>query len=223
MPKKIYVVTLTVAERSSLQALTAKGKAAAQKRLHAQILRKADAGWEGEGWKDCRIVEAFDVARCSVERVRQRFVEEGLEAALNRKPQPNRIPRKINGQAEAHLIDAACGKPPEGRKSWDAQTAGRPAGGVGIGGQRLGRNRAADTKKNEIKPWLKKMWCLPGEPRAEFLCAMQDVLDVLSAPLRSAPPAGLRRGDQQATGRRSPRAAADPPRPAAAFRPRIPA
>ena len=121
MPMKHYVVTLTAAERSSLQALIAKGKVAAKKRLHAQILLKADAGPEGEGWKDQRIGEAFDVGRRTVERVRQRFVEEGLETALVRKPQQNRIPRKIDGEAEAHLIAAACGKPPEGRKRWTLQ------------------------------------------------------------------------------------------------------
>lgn len=118
MPKKHYVVTLTAAERSSLQALIAKGKVAARKRLHAQILLKADAGPAGEGWKDQQIVEAFDVGRCTVERLRQRFVEQGLEAALVRKPQQYRIPRKIDGVVEAHLIATACGKPPEGRKSW---------------------------------------------------------------------------------------------------------
>jgi len=118
MPKKIYVVTLTADERSYLQALIAKGKAVAHKRLHAQILLKADAGPQSDGWKDRQIAEAFDVGRCTVERVRRRFVEEGLEAALTRKPQRNRIPRKINGQAEAHLIAAARGKAPEGRKSW---------------------------------------------------------------------------------------------------------
>jgi transposase len=121
MPKKHYVVTLTAAERSSLQGLIAKGKVAAQKRLHAQILLKADAGPAGDGWKDQQIVEAFDVSRCTVERVRQRFVEQGLEAALVRKPQQNRIPRKIDGAAEAQLIAAACGKPPEGRKRWTLQ------------------------------------------------------------------------------------------------------
>jgi hypothetical protein len=56
-----------------------------------------------------------------VERVRRRFVEQGLEAALIRKPQQNRIARKIDGKAEAHLIAAACGKPPEGRKRWTLQ------------------------------------------------------------------------------------------------------
>ena len=118
MPKKLYVVTLTAAERSYLQALIAKGKAAAQKRLHAQILLKADAGPHGDGWKDEQILKAFDVGRRTVERVRQRLVEEGLEAALTRKSQQNRMARKIDGAAEAHLIATACSKPPEGRTRW---------------------------------------------------------------------------------------------------------
>lgn len=121
MPKKLYVVTLTVEERSCLQALISKGKAAARKRLHAQILLKADAGLHGEQWKDAKIEEAFDVSTRTVERVRQRFVEEGLEAALNRKPQKQwRVP-KIDGEAEARLIAAACGPPPEGRPRWTLQ------------------------------------------------------------------------------------------------------
>jgi len=118
MPQKLYVVTLTVEERSYLQSLIAKGKAAAQKRLHAQILLKADAGPAGDGWKDQQIVEAFDVGRCTVERVRRRFIEEDLEAALSRKVQANRMPCKIDGTVEAHLIAVACSKPPEGRKRW---------------------------------------------------------------------------------------------------------
>ena len=118
MSNKRYVATLTVAERFSLQTLIGKGKVAAKKRLHAQILLKTDVGPEGEGWTDQRIGEAFDVGCRTVEQVRQRFVEEGLEMALARKPQQNRIPRKIDGAAEAHLIATACGKPPEGRAHW---------------------------------------------------------------------------------------------------------
>ncbi len=118
MPKKLYVVTLNADERSFLRGLIAKGKAAAHKRLHAQILLKADAGPLGQGWKDQQIVEALDVARPTVERLRQRFVEEGLDVALERKKQQNRIARKIDGRAEAHLIATACGKPPAGRERW---------------------------------------------------------------------------------------------------------
>jgi len=118
MPKKLYVVTLTADERSYLQKLTATGKAAAQKRLHAQILLKADAGPQGDAWTDQQIMEALDVGRSTVERVRQRLVEEGLEAALTRKPRQSTLPCKIDGAAEAHLIATACSKAPEGRTRW---------------------------------------------------------------------------------------------------------
>jgi transposase len=118
MSLKLYVISLSAEERSFLRGLIAKGKVAAHKRLHAQILLKADAGPQGEAWPDQRIAEALDAGVRTVERLRQRCVEEGLEAALERKPQLNRIARKLDGRAEAHLIAAACGKPPEGRQRW---------------------------------------------------------------------------------------------------------
>src|SRR5512135_2839713 len=86
-PMKKYTVTLTAEERRDLHDLIAAGKAAAQKLAHARILLKADAAPEGPAWHDDRIAEAFDVSVATVERVRQRFVEQGLEAALGRKPQ----------------------------------------------------------------------------------------------------------------------------------------
>jgi transposase len=116
---KTYRVTLTAEERQSLQELIATGKAAAPKLAHARILLKADAAPDGPGWTDGRIAEAVEVSVATVERVRRRFVEQGLEAALVRKPQdrPSRLP-KLDGRAEAHLIALACSKPPEGRNEW---------------------------------------------------------------------------------------------------------
>jgi transposase len=116
---KRYKVTLTDEERQELQVLIASGKAAARKLTHARILLKADAAPGGPGWTDQRIVEALEVGVATVERVRQRFVEEGLEAALSRKPQqrPRRQP-KLDGRAEARLIALACSAPPQGRKQW---------------------------------------------------------------------------------------------------------
>lgn len=116
---KRYKVTLTDEERQELQALIASGKAAARKLTHARILLKADASAGGPAWIDQRIVEALEVGVTTVERVRQRFVEEGVEAALSRKPQqrPRRQP-KLDGRAEARLIALACSAPPQGRKQW---------------------------------------------------------------------------------------------------------
>jgi hypothetical protein len=119
---KKYRVTLTAEERQGLQELIAAGKAAAKKLAHARILLKADAAPDGPAWADERIAEAVEVSAATVERVRRRFVERGLEAALVRKPQdrPSRLP-KLDGRAEAHLVALACAKPPEGRKEWTMQ------------------------------------------------------------------------------------------------------
>ena len=116
---KKYKVTLTVQERQQLQDLIAAGKAAAQKLTHARILLKADAAEGGPAWPDDRIAESLDTSTDTIGRVRQRFVEQGLEAALVRKKQdrPSRE-RKLDGRAEARLIALACSAPPEGRKEW---------------------------------------------------------------------------------------------------------
>ena len=119
---KKYRVTLTAEERQGLQELIAAGKAAAQKLAHARILLKADAAPDGPAWADERIAEAVEVSCATVERVRQRLVEHGLEAALVRKPQgrPSRLP-KLDGRAEARLVALACSKPPGGRAEWTMQ------------------------------------------------------------------------------------------------------
>jgi transposase len=119
---KKYRVTLTVEERQQLSDLLAAGRAAAQKLAHARVLLKADAADGGPAWPDACIAEAVEVSVATVERVRQRFVEQGLEAALGRKKQdrPSR-PRKLDGRAEARLIALACSAPPEGRKEWTMQ------------------------------------------------------------------------------------------------------
>jgi len=119
---KKYRVTLTAEERQGLQDRIAAGKAAAPKLAQARILLKADAAPDGPGWADDRIAEAVAVSIATVERVRRRFVEHGLEAALVRKPQdrPSRL-AKLDGRAEAHLIALACSKPPGGRTAWTMQ------------------------------------------------------------------------------------------------------
>jgi transposase len=116
---KKYVVRLTSEERAKLQRLVSVGRAAARKRLHAQILLQADQGPEGPGWKDEQIAQGLSAHPRTIANVRQRLVEQGLEAALNRKKQelPSRPP-KLDGKAEARLIALRCGEPPEGRMRW---------------------------------------------------------------------------------------------------------
>jgi hypothetical protein len=116
--KKRYRVTLTASEREDLRKLVCVGKAAAQKLVRARILLLADQAEGGSAKSDPEIVDSLGCGRASVERVRKRFVEEGLEAALHPKTSQRVFQRKMDGKTEAHLIALACGAPPEGRSRW---------------------------------------------------------------------------------------------------------
>jgi len=116
--KKKYVVTLTEEERPMLHEMLSRGKAAARKLMHARILLKADAAVGGPGWNDETIAEALEVGRATVERVRKAFVEDGLEAALERRKPRREYRRRLDGDGEAHLVALACQEPPEGRSHW---------------------------------------------------------------------------------------------------------
>ena len=113
---KKYVVTLRADEREQLRALVSSGKSAARKLNHARVLLLADAS-QGPARTDQEIVEALGLGARTVERVRQRFVEEGFEAALDPRPRPRR-PSKLEGHVEAHVIALAKSDPPRGRKRW---------------------------------------------------------------------------------------------------------
>ncbi len=116
--KKKYPVILSETEREELKQLIAAGTAPARKLTHARILLKADQSPEGPGWVDEAIAEAVETSQPTVSRVRKRYFEEGLEAALNRRP-PNREYRcKLDGEQEARLIALACSEPPEGQARW---------------------------------------------------------------------------------------------------------
>ena len=117
--KKKYLVTLTADEREQLNAMITAATASAKKLAHARVLLKADQGENGPAWVDEVIAEAVEVSTDTVARVRQRFVEQGLEAALVRKKQdrPSRE-RVLDGSAEARLLAVACSDPPDGRAAW---------------------------------------------------------------------------------------------------------
>ena len=121
MSKK-YVVHLTSEERAMLQRLVSVGKAAARKILHARVLLQADQGPDGPGWKDEQIAQGLTAHPRTIANVRQRLVEQGLEAALNRQQRLSPpCPPKLDGKAEARLIALRCGQPPEGRMRWTLQ------------------------------------------------------------------------------------------------------
>ena len=98
--------------------MIASGKASARKLAHARILLKTDSGPEGPRWNDEEIAEGLEIGHATVERVRQQFVEEGLEAALQQRKPRREYRRKLDGDAEAHLIALACSESPAGRARW---------------------------------------------------------------------------------------------------------
>lgn len=116
--RKRYVVVLTEGERAYLQGLIAAGTAPARKLLHARVLLKADQGPDGPGWVDTAIAEAVEVSQPTVFRIRRQCVDEGVEAALNRRPPTREYQRKLDGVQEAHLVALACGAPPAGEARW---------------------------------------------------------------------------------------------------------
>ncbi len=114
-----YRVTLTEQERSELDALTKRGKISARKFVHARALLLCDAGAGGPAWKVADAAEALGITSRTIEHIKKQFVEEGLEAALDRKPL-KKPPRKIefDGAFEARLIALACSDAPDGRARW---------------------------------------------------------------------------------------------------------
>lgn len=116
MPR--YIVRLAEAERLQLEEMLSKGRHAAAMATRARVLLKADEGEGGPGWKDGEIVKALDTSLSTVHRVRQEFVESGLDVALCRKKPAAHRPRKLDGAQEARLVALACGPAPEGRARW---------------------------------------------------------------------------------------------------------
>ena len=116
---KKYVVKLSADEREQLTGLIRSGKRPAQLLTKARILLKADVSGPGEGWSDSRIAEALDTSVTNIERTRRQLVEEGFDAVLTRKYNPNSArPRIFDGAAEAKLIALTCGPAPTGYARW---------------------------------------------------------------------------------------------------------
>jgi transposase len=147
---KKYRVTLTEEERKTLEQLISRGKGAARKLLHARILLKAD---ENVGWSDERISEALDVSLSTIGRVRERFVEEGLEVALARKAPQRVYQRRLDGAQEAHLVALVCSPPPEDRGRWTLQL---------LADKMVELEYVEYVSKETVRQTLKKMNLSPG-------------------------------------------------------------
>ncbi len=152
MAKK-YRVRLTEEEQQELKSLVSRGRAAAYKQTHARILLLSDENQAGGAMKDQDIARALTVGSATVERVRRRCVEEGPEAALERRQQVNRRRKKVDGKAEAHLIALACSQPPEGRVSWTLQL---------MADQMVQREIVESISRETVRRSLKKTNSSPG-------------------------------------------------------------
>lgn len=119
---KKYRILLSEEHRHLLQQMIAAGQTPTRRLTHARILLKADEGEHGPRWTDEQIHEALEVSLATIQRVRQRFIEHGLEDALHRRPQPERPEkRKIAGAQEAHLIALSCEPAPPGYQRWSVR------------------------------------------------------------------------------------------------------
>jgi transposase len=179
---KRHAVRLAERERAALRQRVSAGQGHARELLHARILLKTDQGSDGPGWADGATAAALEVSRSTVERVRKRFAEEGFEAALGQRRPRREYRRKLDGEQEAHLVALACSPPPIGRRFWTLRLLA----------ERMVELRFVDgisyetvrrlLKKNVLKPWLTKRWCIPPEASGEFVWRMEDVLEVYTRP-----------------------------------------
>lgn len=166
-----YIVELTPEERATLQEITSGGSNKARRVKRAQILLASD-----QSIANAETARVVNCGVATVYRIKKTFVEEGLEAALSEKPRPGRE-RKLTGREEAILVALACSGPPMGRARWTLQLLADEVvaliGTPSLSKSTIGRRLA----EKEIKPWQKKMWCIPNV-NAEFVERMEDVLDL---------------------------------------------
>jgi len=170
-----YRVTLSDEERATLRALVARGRPSVREVKRAQLLLAADGGATEE-----EIVRAVGLSETTIYRTKRCFVEEGLDAALHDATRPGGR-RKLSGKEEALLIATACSAPPEGSACWTLDLlAGemvRLTEHATLSGDTVGRRLA----ENKLKPWQKKMWCIP-KINSEYVARMEDVLDLYAEP-----------------------------------------
>jgi transposase len=180
---KKYRITLTESERTELEAKLAKGKAAARKLSHARIMLQADSGPAGPAWTDEQISAALHVDPKTVANVRQRFVEQGFEVALNGLSTRNHRLSKVDGEVEAHLIALLCGPAPTGYSRWTLRLVADQLVQLKVLDQLSHETVRKVMQANTLKPWLKDEWCLPPDHNGEFVYHMEDILAVYRRPL----------------------------------------
>jgi hypothetical protein len=175
---KKYIVELTAEQRKELSEMTKSGQAAARELTHARILLKADAGQDGPGWSDARIAEALEISPATVARVRTRCATTSVQEAILPAKASRMRRRRLDGNQEAHLIALACSAPPEGAARWTLRLLASTLVELGYVETVSHETVRQVLLANELKPWIKKQWCIPTQADAEFVYHMEDVLAV---------------------------------------------
>ena len=119
--RKRYVVRLSLEERDQLEGLVNRGREAAYRRRHAQVLLLVDEGEHGPSLIDREAAERVGCTRRTVEQIRERCVCEGVPSALERRPRRRERTRVLDGDGEARLVSLACSEPPPGQARWTLQ------------------------------------------------------------------------------------------------------
>jgi len=179
---KKYIITLTDEERVQLQSMLNAGKAAARKLTRTRILLKADSAPGGPAWTDAAIREALEVDLQTVANVRRAFVEGGFEMALQGHSRRNHRLCKLDGEREAHLIALLCRPAPTGHARWTMRLLADQMVELEYIDSVSHETVRQALLTNELKPWQKEEWCIPPEPSGEFVCHMEDVLEVYTRP-----------------------------------------
>ena len=116
--KPKHRVYLSELQRQELSKRITSGHGSARELTHIRIILKSDEGPGGPAWRDEEVARALEVSIATIERVRRRFVADGLAAAVRRKRPAREYRRALDGEAEAHLVALSCSKPPKGRTRW---------------------------------------------------------------------------------------------------------
>lgn len=185
---KKYIVELTSEQRQELSRLISAGTAPARQLTHARILLKADQGQDGPAWSDTRIQEALEVSTGTVERVRKRCAQAGVQEALLPQHMQRARQRCLDGKQEAYLVALVCSPPPEGFVRWTLRLLAGKLVELGYVTTVSHETVRQVLLSNQLKPWVKNQWCLPAQADAEFVYHMENVLDLYTRPYDASRP-----------------------------------
>ncbi|PIP81317.1 MAG: IS630 family transposase, partial [Gammaproteobacteria bacterium CG22_combo_CG10-13_8_21_14_all_40_8] len=175
------VVDLSKEEKQELVTLTSKGKASARQLKRANILLMSDNGKQTQ-----EIAESLSVSTSTIYRTKKKFVDYGLEEALNEGKRPD-FPRKLDANQEALLISLACTKPPKGCARWTLSLIADQFVSLSdvepVSVETIRRR----FKENDLKPWQRKMWCV-GKMNTDYVAQMEHILDLYAKPANDAEP-----------------------------------